>query len=109
MWQLRTAGGTHPGPKQGHVHAGACRAGGHKLMFALASLVLASVLGTLWAWFVWIVIGGIAGAIADQVVQGNKLGILGNIIVGIVGGLLGGFILGLFGIDVNGIFWTFIT
>jgi len=78
-------------------------------MFALASLVLASVLGTLWAWFVWIVIGGIAGAIADQVVQGNKLGILGNIIVGIVGGLLGGFILGLFGIDVNGIFWTFVT
>ena len=78
-------------------------------MFALVSFVLASVLGTLWAWIVWIVIGGIAGAIADQVVQGNKLGILGNIIVGIVGGLLGGFILGLFGISVNGIFWTFVT
>ena len=78
-------------------------------MFALVSFVLASVLGTLWAWIVWIVIGGIAGAIADQVVQGNKLGILGNIIVGIVGGLLGGFILGLFGVDVNGIFWTFVT
>jgi len=78
-------------------------------MLAGVSFVLASVLGTLWAWLVWIVIGGIAGAIADQVVQGNKLGILGNIIVGILGGLLGGFILGLFGIDVSGIFWTFVT
>ncbi len=78
-------------------------------MLATVSLVLASVLGTLWAWVVWIVIGGIAGAIADQVMQGNKLGILGNIVVGIIGGLLGGFILGLFGIEVSGIFWTFIT
>ncbi len=72
-------------------------------------LVMASILGTVWAWIVWIIIGGIAGAIADQVVQGNRLGILGNIIVGIIGGLLGGFILGLVGIDVNGWFWTFLT
>ncbi len=76
---------------------------------AVPSLVMASILGTFWAWIVWIIIGGIAGAIADQVVQGNQLGILGNIIVGIIGGLLGGFILGLVGIDVNGWFWTFLT
>ncbi len=73
------------------------------------ALVLASVLGTIWAWIVWIVIGGIAGAIADRLIQGNQLGILGNIIVGIVGGLIGGFLLGLFGVDVSGIFWTFLT
>lgn len=78
-------------------------------MLAAIPFVFASVLGTLWAWIVWIVIGGIAGAIADQIVQGNRLGILGNIIVGIIGGLLGGFILGLFGISVSGIFWTFVT
>ncbi len=66
-------------------------------------------MGTLWTWIVWIVIGGIAGAIADQLIQGNKLGILGNIIVGILGGLLGGFILGLFGISGSGIIFTFIT
>lgn len=80
-------------------------------MFLVASvpLVMASVLGTLWAWLVWIVIGGIAGAIADQLIQGNKLGLIGNIVVGILGGLLGGFILGLFNIDVSGIFWTFVT
>lgn len=72
-------------------------------------MVVASVLGTLWAWIVWVLIGGIAGAIADRIMQGNKLGIIGNIVVGILGGLMGGFILGLFGIDVGGIFWTFVT
>jgi uncharacterized membrane protein YeaQ/YmgE (transglycosylase-associated protein family) len=76
---------------------------------AVSSLVMASILGTVWAWIVWIIIGGIAGAIADQVVQGNQLGIIGNIVVGIIGGLLGGFILGLFGIDVSGWFFTFLT
>lgn len=78
-------------------------------MLATVSIVMASVLGVIWGWIVWIVIGGIAGAIADQLVQGNRLGCLGNIIVGILGGLLGGFILGLFNIDVNGIIWTFVT
>lgn len=66
-------------------------------------------ISTVWGWLVWIVIGGIAGAIADQVVQGNRLGCLGNVIVGILGGLLGGFILGLLGIDVNNILWMFPT
>jgi len=73
------------------------------------AFVLASILGTVWAWIVWIVIGGIAGAIADRLIQNSKLGIIGNIVVGIIGGLLGGFILSLFSISVRGIFWTFIT
>ena len=29
------------------------------------AFVMASVLGTLWAWIVWIVVGGLAGALAD--------------------------------------------
>jgi uncharacterized membrane protein YeaQ/YmgE (transglycosylase-associated protein family) len=72
-------------------------------------LVMASVLGTLWAWIVWIVVGGFAGALADRLVQGDKLGILGNIVIGIVGGLTGGAILGLFGIESDTIIWTFLT
>jgi uncharacterized membrane protein YeaQ/YmgE (transglycosylase-associated protein family) len=66
-------------------------------------------MGAIWEAIVWIVIGGIAGAIADQLIQGNKLGILGNIIVGIIGGFLGGLILGLFGVTGSGIIWTFLT
>jgi len=63
----------------------------------------------LWTWIVWIVIGGIAGAIADRLIQGDKLNILGNIIVGIIGGLIGGAILALIGIRGSGIIWTFLT
>lgn len=66
-------------------------------------------MGTLWAWIVWIVIGGIAGALADRLVQGDKLGIVGNIIIGIIGGLIGGFLLGLLGLAGQGIIWTFVT
>jgi len=78
-------------------------------MLATVSIVMAGLLSTVWGWFVWIVIGGIAGAIADQLVQGNRLGCLGNVIVGILGGVLGGFLLGLIGIDVNNIIWMFVT
>ena len=72
-------------------------------------LVVANVLGTAWAWIVWIVVGGIAGALADRLIQGDQLGIVGNIVVGIIGGLIGGVILGIFGIGGQGIIWTFIT
>jgi uncharacterized membrane protein YeaQ/YmgE (transglycosylase-associated protein family) len=65
--------------------------------------------GTLWTWLIWIVAGGLAGALADRWIQGDKLGILGNIVIGIVGGLIGGAILGLFGLEGQGIIWTFVT
>ena len=65
--------------------------------------------GTLWVWIVWIVVGGLAGALADRWIQGDKLGIFGNIVIGIIGGLVGGALLGLIGIGGNGILWTFIT
>jgi uncharacterized membrane protein YeaQ/YmgE (transglycosylase-associated protein family) len=74
-----------------------------------STLVMASVLGTFWAWLVWIVVGGLAGALADRLIQGDKLGILGNIVVGIIGGVIGGAILGLFGFQGDGIIWTFVT
>src|SRR3954464_8947593 len=47
-------------------------------------------------WLAWIVIGGIAGALAGLVMRGGGFGILGDIIVGIVGAIIGGFILGVF-------------
>ena len=78
-------------------------------MLATVPMLWQVYLGFFWGWIVWIVIGGIAGAIADQLVQGNRLGCLGNVIVGILGGLFGGFLLGLFSVDVNGIIWTFVT
>src|SRR5579885_1624671 len=73
------------------------------------ALVVASILGTAWAWIVWIVIGGLAGALADRLVPGDKEGIVGNIVVGIIGGLIGGVLLGIFGVGGQGILWTFLT
>jgi uncharacterized membrane protein YeaQ/YmgE (transglycosylase-associated protein family) len=47
----------------------------------------------------WIIIGGIAGALAGRVVEGGGFGIIGDIVVGIVGALLGGFLAHLLGVD----------
>ena len=60
-------------------------------------------------WIAWIIIGGIAGALAGMVMRGGGFGILGDIIVGIVGAVVGGFILGLFINMTVGWWGTFIT
>jgi uncharacterized membrane protein YeaQ/YmgE (transglycosylase-associated protein family) len=76
----------------------------------LAAFVFANVFSTIWAVIVWIVVGGIAGAITDRIIQGNRLGCLGNVAVGIVGGLLFAWLLDLiFNIQISGVFWTFIA
>ncbi len=63
----------------------------------------------IWAWIVWIVVGGIAGWLASVLVRGTGLGLLRDIVVGIIGGLIGGFILGLFRLTGAGLAWTFLT
>ena len=60
-------------------------------------------------WIAWIIIGGIAGALAGMVMKGGGFGILGDIIVGIVGAIIGGLILGLFVNMTVGWWGTFIT
>lgn len=56
----------------------------------------------------WIIIGGLAGALAGRVVKGSGFGILGDIIVGIVGALLGGLVAGLFLSESIGVIGSFI-
>jgi uncharacterized membrane protein YeaQ/YmgE (transglycosylase-associated protein family) len=71
-------------------------------------MVLAAINSSV-GWLGWIIIGGIAGAIAGRLVRGEGFGLIGDIIVGIVGGLVGGFLLGLV-VDASvGIIGTFIT
>ena len=43
---------------------------------------------------VWIVIGGIAGILADWLVGGIRAGLIGAIIVGILGAFIGGWLFG---------------
>ena len=49
----------------------------------------------------WIIIGVIAGWIAEKVMKRNH-GLLTNLVVGVVGALLGGFLAGLLGLGSNG-------
>ena len=48
----------------------------------------------------WIIVGAIAGILADAVIKGIQLGLLGKIIVGILGAFLGGWIFGLLGLSI---------
>lgn len=55
-------------------------------------MVLAAVSSSL-SLLGWIIIGGLAGAIAGRVMRGAGFGIIGDIVVGIVGALVGVFLL----------------
>lgn len=51
---------------------------------------------------IWLVVGGIAGWLAGQIMKGGGFGLVGNIVVGIVGAALAGFILPMLGIYIGG-------
>src|SRR5436305_10734396 len=72
-------------------------------------LLVVAALNFAIGWIAWIIIGGIAGALAGKVMRGGGFGILGDIIVGIVGAVVGGVILGLFVNMTVGWWGTFIT
>ena len=50
---------------------------------------------------IWIVIGGIAGIVADWLVGGLKSGLIGAIIVGILGAFIGGWLFGVLHVSVG--------
>jgi uncharacterized membrane protein YeaQ/YmgE (transglycosylase-associated protein family) len=50
----------------------------------------------------WLIIGGIAGALAGRIVDGGGFGIVVDIIIGIVGAFIGGWLGGVLGIHLGG-------
>ena len=50
---------------------------------------------------VWIIVGGIAGAIADWLVSGINVGCIGTVIVGIIGAFVGGWLLGVLNVSIG--------
>lgn len=61
-------------------------------------------------YFVWyLLIGLVAGWLANLVVRGSGSGLLVNLIVGLVGGLLGGWLVSLFGWIPMGAMGTLLT
>ncbi len=58
---------------------------------------------------VWIVVGGVAGWLASNIVKGGGMGLVGNVVLGIVGAIVAGFILPAIGIGLSGIFGAIIA
>ena len=50
---------------------------------------------------VWIIVGGVAGTIADWLVSGVRMGCLGTVIVGIIGAFVGGWLLGALNVSIG--------
>lgn len=50
---------------------------------------------------VWVIVGAIAGTIADWLVSGVRLGCFGTVIVGIIGAFVGAWLLGLLNVSIG--------
>jgi uncharacterized membrane protein YeaQ/YmgE (transglycosylase-associated protein family) len=48
---------------------------------------------------IWIVVGGVAGFLANVLVKGYGLGVVGNVVVGIIGAFLAGWMLPRLGVS----------
>ncbi|BBZ52516.1 membrane protein [Mycobacterium heidelbergense] len=89
--------------------AGDCKETRMDVMAATEYLARSTTLTSV-GWIGYIIIGGLAGALASKIIRGSGAGILMDIVIGIVGALIGGFILSFF---VNtaggGLIFTFLT
>jgi uncharacterized membrane protein YeaQ/YmgE (transglycosylase-associated protein family) len=50
---------------------------------------------------IWIIVGGLAGLIADAFVKGIRVGLVGAVVVGILGAFIGGWLLGLLHLSIG--------
>jgi uncharacterized membrane protein YeaQ/YmgE (transglycosylase-associated protein family) len=50
---------------------------------------------------VWVIVGGIAGTIADWLVSGVNMGCFGTVIIGIIGAFVGAWLLGALGVSIG--------
>lgn len=50
---------------------------------------------------VWIIVGGIAGLLADALITGIKVGLVGAVIIGILGAFIGAWLFGVLGISLG--------
>jgi len=53
------------------------------------------------SWLAYVLIGGIAGWLANRIMKRGGSGILLNVVTGVIGGFIGGMLLGWFGVDVE--------
>jgi uncharacterized membrane protein YeaQ/YmgE (transglycosylase-associated protein family) len=51
----------------------------------------------------FLIVGLIAGWIADMLVKGSNFGLVGDLVVGVIGAFIGGFLFSLVGVDAYGL------
>ncbi|MBL8061893.1 MAG: GlsB/YeaQ/YmgE family stress response membrane protein [Anaerolineales bacterium] len=56
---------------------------------------------TLESLIVWVVVGAIAGTVADWLVSGVRLGCFGTVAIGIIGAFVGAWLLGLLNVSIG--------
>ena len=57
----------------------------------------------------FLIIGLIAGWLAETIMKGKGAGLIINLIVGVVGAYVGGFLFGLLGLSMHGMIGSFVT
>lgn len=59
----------------------------------------------------WIIVGGLAGLLAQYLTGNGRAGLIMTILIGVVGAFIGGFVMGLFGFGgVNGLdIWSIVV
>jgi uncharacterized membrane protein YeaQ/YmgE (transglycosylase-associated protein family) len=51
---------------------------------------------------VWLIVGGVAGWLAGQLMRGAGFGLIGNIVLGVIGSFVAGFLLPRIGVAIGG-------
>ncbi|HEX2696645.1 MAG TPA: GlsB/YeaQ/YmgE family stress response membrane protein [Anaerolineales bacterium] len=51
---------------------------------------------------IWIIVGGVAGLLAEWLIGGINAGCIGTVIIGIIGAFIGGWLFGLLHISIGG-------
>jgi uncharacterized membrane protein YeaQ/YmgE (transglycosylase-associated protein family) len=74
----------------------------------LAALAAATAITSTVGFLGWIIIGGLAGALAGRVVEGKGLGLIPDVLTGVAGALIAGFIAGLFMSATIGLIGSFV-
>ncbi|NND72811.1 MAG: GlsB/YeaQ/YmgE family stress response membrane protein [Rhodothermales bacterium] len=63
----------------------------------------------MWNLIGFLIIGGVAGWLAGQVMRDGGMGVVKNVLVGVVGAFIGGFVFSILGISAGGVVGSLVT
>ena len=60
-------------------------------------------------WVVWLLAGGVMGALAARLSELGRIGSAGYVVSGALGGLFGGLVLGALGVNLDDLVWSIVV